>query len=146
MKPEDAQLIEAARAVWGGFRLRDDFSAGTVAAAIRTASGNVYTGICIDLACGLGFCAEAAAVAEMLKHRETHITLVVAVGRDGVVGGPCGRCREMLAQVDARNLDCEVLLRDERTTTLRDLLPAHWLDERQDTDPGAEGEAANPAS
>lgn len=128
MKPEDAQLVEAARAVWGGFRLREDFSAGTVAAAIRTAKGNVYTGICIDLACGLGFCAEVAAVAEMLKQRETHIMTVVAVGHDGILDGPCGRCREMIAQVDQRNLDCRVLLRDGRETTLRDLLPQHWLD------------------
>jgi hypothetical protein len=67
------KLIEAAKAVHGAFRLREDFSAGSVGAAILTAKGNIYTGICIDLACGLGFCAEVAAVAEMLKARETHI-------------------------------------------------------------------------
>ena len=36
------QLIEAARAVCGDFKLRDEFSAGGVGAAIRTAKGNVY--------------------------------------------------------------------------------------------------------
>jgi len=127
MSPEDVQLVEAARAVWGRLRLRDDFSAGDVGAAIRTAKGNVYTGICIDLACGLGFCAEVAAVAEMLKHRETHIVAVVAVSDEGTPIGPCGRCREMIAQVDARNLDCRVILGDEREAKLRDLLPEHWL-------------------
>ena len=39
--------------------------------ALETASGNVYTGINLDLACGIGFCAEHSAVAEMLKARET---------------------------------------------------------------------------
>ena len=127
MNAEDAQLVEAARSVRGHLRLRDDFSAGDVGAAIRTASGNIYTGICIDLACGLGFCAEVAAVAEMLKHRETHIVAVVAVSGDGTPIGPCGRCRETIAQVDARNLDCRVILGEERETKLRDLLPERWL-------------------
>jgi cytidine deaminase len=40
--------------------------------------GNIYTGICIDLGCGLGFCAEVAAIAQMLTHRETRIDEVVA--------------------------------------------------------------------
>jgi cytidine deaminase len=127
MNDEDVQLVEAARSVWGRLRLRGDFSAGDVGAAIRTAKGNVYTGICIDLACGLGFCAEVAAVAEMLKHRETHIVAVVAVSDDGTPIGPCGRCREMIAQVDARNLDCRVILGDDRAARLGDLLPEHWL-------------------
>lgn len=137
MKSQDAKLIEAAQAVWGGFKLREDgdFSAGTVGAAIQTVDGNIYTGICIDLACGLGFCAEASAIAEMLKQRETHIATVVAVGEDGILGAPCGRCREMIAQVDRRNLHCRVLLPDGRETTLAALLPDHWLEGKKNTEP-----------
>ena len=134
-------MIEAAQAVRGSFRLRRDFSAGTVGAAIQTADGNIYTGICIDLACGLGFCAEAAAVAEMLKQRETHIATVVAVGGNGVFGAPCGCCREMIAQVDRRNLSCRVLLPDGKETTLAALLPDHWLESRRNTEPGVPGDA-----
>jgi cytidine deaminase len=73
MNEARSKLIEAAKAVCGAFRLREAFSAGSVSAALLTAKGNMYTGICIDLACGLGFCAEVAAVAEMLKARETHM-------------------------------------------------------------------------
>ncbi len=42
MKNQDVRLIEAAQAVWGGFKLREDgdFSAGTVGAAIQTVDGN----------------------------------------------------------------------------------------------------------
>ena len=143
MKSEDARLIEAAQAVWGGFQLREgeDFSAGTVGAAIQTTAGNIYTGICIDLACGLGFCAEVAAVAEMLKQRETHIATVVAVGGNGVLGAPCGRCREMIAQVDRRNLRCRVLLPDGKETTLAALLPDHWLEGSENTKPSVSGDA-----
>ena len=126
MNETRSRLIEAARAVCEHFPLRDDFSAGGVGAALLTAKGNVYTGICIDLACGLGFCAEVAAMAEMLKNRETHIVAVVAVSGSEILP-PCGRCRETMAQIDARNLACRVLLAEDEEVLLRDLLPRHWL-------------------
>jgi cytidine deaminase len=130
MNEARSKLIEAATAVCGAFRLRADFSAGSVGAAILTAKGNVYTGICIDLACGLGFCAEVAAVAEMLKARETHVLAVVAVSNRGVLGAPCGRCRETIAQVDPQNLDCAVIMGDGLEVPLRKPLPEHWLNEQ----------------
>jgi cytidine deaminase len=94
-------LIAAATAVCGAFSWGEHGSAGSVGAAILTAKGNIYTGICIDLACGLGFCAEVAAVADMLKARERHVLAVVAVSKRGVLFAPCGRCRETIAQVEA---------------------------------------------
>jgi cytidine deaminase len=127
MNESRLQLINAAKEVCGEFSLREDFSAGSVSAAIRTAQGKVYTGICIDLACGLGFCAEVAAVAEMLKHRETQISAIVTVSAGKVLGAPCGRCREMMVQVDAKNLDSMVILGENEEVSLRELLPDHWL-------------------
>jgi cytidine deaminase len=38
----------------------------------------VYTGVCLHLSGGIGFCAEHAAVTEMLKFKETEIAAVVA--------------------------------------------------------------------
>lgn len=126
MKQTREELIEAARAVCGGFPLQDEFSAGGVGAAIRTADGHIYTGICIDLGSGLGFCAEVAAIAEMLKLRETQIDTVVAVSGQRILP-PCGRCRETMAQIDARNMDSRVIVGEDQEVLLRDLLPQHWL-------------------
>jgi cytidine deaminase len=125
--PEIGELIAAARRVQGAFSLGADFSAGGVAAAVRGRSGRLDTGICLDLACGIGLCAEHAAVAEMLKHRESEIDAVVAVGAD-VILAPCGRCRELMAQINPANLDCRVVLGEDRMMLLRTLLPEHWLD------------------
>jgi cytidine deaminase len=119
-------LIIAANSVLGEFKLAKEFSVGSCGAAIQTSTGNIYTGVCIDLGCGLGFCAEAAAIAEMLKHRKTHITRLVAVTKNGVLP-PCGRCREMMVQVDRRNIDCSVMVSENKSMTLRQLLPSHWL-------------------
>jgi cytidine deaminase len=121
-----AELIQAARGVVGQRPLRDSFSAGGVGAAIRTAQGSVYTGICIDLGCGLGFCAEVAAIAQMLTQGETQIDTVVAVTEEGILP-PCGRCRETMAQIDERNLDCKVVVAPGEVVLLRELLPRHWL-------------------
>lgn len=125
------RLISAAKAVCGEFPLAEGFSAGSVGAAILTADGSVFTGVCVELACGLGLCAENAAVAEMLKSRQTHVIAAVAVSRHGILS-PCGRCREMLAQVDARNLDCQIILGEDQIAPLRDLLPVHWLECKAD--------------
>ncbi|MGH2819439.1 MAG: cytidine deaminase family protein [Actinomycetota bacterium] len=123
---DNVRLVDAARSVVGDLALGEDFSAGGVGAAVRTARGNIYTGVCIDLASGLGFCAEVTAIAQMLTHRETQIEAVVAVTEQGILP-PCGRCRETMVQVDARNLDCAVIVEEGTTVPLRDLLPHHWL-------------------
>lgn len=123
MEPGD--LIERARAVLGEFHPSEGTAAGSAAAAILTAGGRVYTGICVDAACGLGFCAEQAAAAEMLKARESQVALVVAVTAAGVIA-PCGRCRELLWQLDARNRSAGVVLGPDRVVRLADLLPEPW--------------------
>jgi len=98
-------------------------SAGSVASVIISRSGKSYTGICLDFACSLGFCAEHSAVAEMLKAHESEISMVVAVDEHGAVLPPCGRCREMMWQLNPANKDTLVVLAHDRALPLRDLLP-----------------------
>jgi cytidine deaminase len=120
------ELIEEAQKILGEYELSSsDYSAGSVAAALLTTDGNVYTGINIDVACGIGFCAEHSAIAEMLKHRETQIAMIVAVSPNAI-RPPCGRCRELLFQVDHRNLSTKIYISDEEYVTLDALLPNRW--------------------
>jgi cytidine deaminase len=117
----DVLKAEALKVV-GRFECSKDCTAGGVGAALLSASGEIFTGICIDTDCSLGFCAEHAAIAEMLKHRQTRIVAVIAVNAKGLVIPPCGRCRELIHQVDPANWDTNVIL-DNAVVTLRDLLP-----------------------
>ena len=121
------QLIDEARKIQGEFKLNKDFSAGAVSAALLTGSNNIYTGICIELACGIGFCAEHSAIAEMLKNRETVIETIVAVSKNRILP-PCGRCRELMVQVDKRNLDTRVIISEDETIRLKNLIPYSWMD------------------
>jgi len=120
------KLIEEARRVVGEYQLsHPDFSAASVGAALLTTKGNLYTGINIDVACGMGFCAEHSAIAEMLKNRETQIEMIVAAD-EASIRPPCGRCRELMFQVDRKNLNTKVYLSEEEYVTLEVLLPHRW--------------------
>jgi cytidine deaminase len=125
---ENEFLIAEAKKRLGKFSLSEaGLTAGSVSAALLTEKGNIYTGICLDLACGVGFCAEHAAIASMLLNRETVIRKIVAVNDDHILP-PCGRCRELMVQVDRRNRECDVLLPNGITRKLRELLPYSWLE------------------
>ena len=122
-KINQQDLIAKASALAQPFTPSPDCSSGSVASALLTAAGNVYTGVCIDTQCSLGFCAEHAAIAEMLKAREAEILMIVAVGSDGLVMAPCGRCREIIWQVSPANRSAWVVLGAEEGKRLEELLP-----------------------
>ena len=94
--------------------------AGGVAAAIESASGSIYTGVCVDCACTLGICAERNAIFNMLTNGENALKRVVAVGGNGKVMAPCGACRELMTEV---MLGYE----EKKIVSLGALTPEWWL-------------------
>ena len=121
------ELISKARSVVKPRRISHDYGVGDVGCALLAESGKVYLGVCIDTSCGIGFCAEHAAIAAMVTAGEHRIRKIVAVLGDGKVLAPCGRCREFMHQIDHRNLDeTEVVLAADRAVKLRELLPHPW--------------------
>lgn len=133
----NGELIDTAHASLNPRRVGDRWF-GDVAATLITDTGNVYTGVCIDTG-GAGFCAEQSAMAAMVTAGEYRIARIVAVWRheDGrlYVLPPCGHCREFMRQIDATNLDTEVILDRESSMSLRDLLPLHDWPKPLDTEP-----------
>ncbi|WP_365351557.1 cytidine deaminase [uncultured Oscillibacter sp.] len=93
---------------------------------METVGGAIFTGICIDVPCSIGFCVEQAAIAEMLKNSETKIERIVAVYEDGSILPPCGKCRELMSQLDVYNEHTVVAVGHEKEVTLKDLLPERW--------------------
>lgn len=120
------ELYSKAKAVINSRDLSEYASAGGVGAAILSESGNIYTGVCIDTACSMGFCAEHAAAASMITQGENRVLKMIAVGSDGNIMPPCGRCREFISQIHNENLSAEVMVDDEVIVTLKDLLPHDW--------------------
>lgn len=122
--PEDTALIAAARSVIRR-RTTGKCEMGQVGAAIRTPEGALHLGVCIDAPCGIGFCAEHAAIAAMVTAGESRIAAAVAVAEDGRILPPCGRCREFIALLDPANAQARVVM-PEGAVALADLLPAPW--------------------
>ena len=119
---EFEELYQIAKNTLNPRSLTEDASAGSVAAAILTEAGNVYRGVCIDVPCSIGFCAEHAAIAAMVTAGVAHIVKMVAVYQDGSIIPPCGRCREFICQIHPLNHLCQVLL-SNRVALMDELLP-----------------------
>jgi cytidine deaminase len=123
-------LIERAAAVVAPARIGRHLI-GDVGCALLTDQGNIYVGVCLDLPSGIGFCAEASAIAAMVTAGEQRIAQIVAVWKDEdgamYILSPCGRCREFIAQIHSANMETEVILARDRSVALRELLPQHHL-------------------
>ena len=92
------KLYDAAKQVLNPREISKMIEAGGVAAAIESASGKIYVGVCVDTACTLGICAERNAIFHMITNGENAIRRVIAINRTGKVIPPCGACREFMTQ------------------------------------------------
>lgn len=130
MEKEWAELYSAAKAVQNARKISDYVTAGEVAAAILSASGKIYTGICVDTCSTLGICAERNAIFNMLTNGESEIKKVLAVLPNGKTGAPCGACRELMVQLMPKKYkSVEIMLdyENEKVITLGELTPEWWI-------------------
>lgn len=124
------QLYAAAKAVQCERTVSEHVTMGEVAAAIQSESGRIFTGVCVDTACGLGVCAERNALFNMITNGEHRFKRVLAIMSDGKTGAPCGACREFIVQLMPGETDkIEIMLDYEsgKTVTLKELTPEWWL-------------------
>ena len=122
------KLYIAARKVQHERKLSPLIEVGSVSAAVLSAKGNIYTGVCIDTACSLGMCAERNAIANMITNWESQIIKIVAVMPDGKAGMPCGACREFMMQLNRTAGEIEILCDYEtkKVIHLKSLTPEWW--------------------
>lgn len=130
---DDFDLIEKARRLVRPKEVRADGVIKEVGCALITEKGSIFTGASIDLACGIGFCAEHSAIATMISQSdETHLRTIVSTDGKNILP-PCGRCRELMSLLDEKNLDTQIIIDDDQKKTLRELLPNSWLDKEIDS-------------
>ena len=69
-----------------------------IAAALRTTSGEIYSGVHVEANVGrITVCAEAIALGAAATAGDTSIETVVAVNELGEIVSPCGMCRELIS-------------------------------------------------
>ena len=123
-------MYNAAKAVHNDRQISEYVSAGGVSAAILSASGKIYTGVCVDTCCTLGICAERNAIFNMLTNGEDRFVKVLALMDNGKTGAPCGACRELMVQLmpnDYKNVEIMLDFDAEKIITLGKLTPEWWI-------------------
>lgn len=117
-------LLEAATAVRE--MAYAPYSRFKVGAAIRAASGAVYTGCNVEnVAYPEGTCAEAGAIAAMVAAGETEIAEIVVIADSPDPVPPCGGCRQKLAEFAKGDVKLTMATTDgaSTTVTVADILP-----------------------
>ncbi len=90
-------LIDHARAVRENAHA--PYSKFKVGAAIKAASGNIYTGCNVEnVAYPEGTCAEAGAIAAMCAAGEYEIAEIAVIAGSPTPIPPCGGCRQKIAE------------------------------------------------
>ncbi len=127
------RMYLAAREQYHPTQLSPFLYAHHVAAAVESGDGRIYTGFCIESACGvMDLCAERTAALHMyLSSGQTLIRRVLAFREAPPTEGsgmPCGACREFLMQLNPQNRDAEILVdyASRRTVRLEELIPDWW--------------------
>lgn len=117
----DKELIEEARCIISK-RFKEDYH--HVGAALKTKSGKVFSAVHLEAYVGrIAVCAEAIAIGMAAAAGDTEIETIVAVDRQGQVVSPCGMCRELISDYAA---DCRVLLSEEESIPINELLPKKY--------------------
>lgn len=119
--PEDSHnqvLISEARRIIAE-RFKENFH--HIGAALRTKSGRLFSAVHLEATVGrVAVCAEAIALGMAAAEGDTEIETIVAVDRRGHIVSPCGMCRELISDYAP---DCVVILSEEESVAIADLLP-----------------------
>ena len=126
LKQAALKIRENAYAPYSGFQ---------VGVALRSSSGEVYTGVNVENAAyPEGTCAEAGAIARMIAAGDRKITAVYVVADGAEPVPPCGGCRQTLAEFSAPDVPVTMATISgiEKTLTVAQLLPGAFTPEHMD--------------
>ena len=124
------KMYQTAKAVQNERKISDYIEAGSVASAILSAEGKIYTGVCIDTCSTLGICAERNAIFNMITNGEQKIKRVLTIMPNGKTGTPCGACRELLIQLmpnDYKEIEIMLDYENKKIITLGEITPNWWI-------------------
>lgn len=126
MDKEWGKLYAEACRLQGEKKLSKYMKVGSVAAAILTTNGNIYSGVSLANSCAVGLCAERNAIGTMLTNGETEISRIIAVKDNGRIINPCGVCQECMCQLGAYSKNIKIMMSNHEVRTLSELINEWW--------------------
>lgn len=121
-----SEMYEIARSKLNPRRLNKHSKISDAVAVIESASNKIYVGVSLVATCGVGYCAEQAALSQMLNDGETLVSKILVLEKCGAILTPCGRCIELLTQVDMNNSEAQVFVEHGDTLRLKELFQYDW--------------------
>lgn len=93
---------------------------------METINGNIYRGISLVARCGLGYCSEQSCIVQMINNGETKIKQFLTIDKNGNPISPCGRCIELITQIDSENHGAIFFIGDNVTKSIKDVQLLDW--------------------
>ena len=124
------EMYQTAKNIQNERKISDYIEAGSVASAILSADGKIYTGVCIDTCSTLGICTERNAIFNMITNGEQKIKRVLTIMPNGKTGTPCGACRELLIQLmpnDYKEIEIMLDYENKKVIMLGEITPNWWI-------------------
>lgn len=121
---QSKQLFDLAKAAMSQAYV--PYSHFTVGAAILTASGELYSGCNVENASyPEGTCAEAGAIAAMVRDGETQIKEIYVMGEGDALVTPCGGCRQRIREFSSVDTVIHICGPEgvRKSLTMNELLP-----------------------
>ena len=120
-------MYEKAKEVLQERQISKFIEAGSVAAAIKTVTGNIYVGVCFDTSCSLGMCAERNAIFQghLLGYKKEDYLQLCIVSDSNDITSPCGACRQVLSELfnEEAPIYCANIQGKYLKTNIKELLP-----------------------
>ncbi|RBO84634.1 cytidine deaminase [Marinomonas aquiplantarum] len=121
---QSEQLFDLAKAAMSQAYV--PYSHFTVGAAILTASGELYSGCNVENASyPEGTCAEAGAIAAMVRDGQTQIKEIYVMGEGEALVTPCGGCRQRIREFSSEDTIIHICGPEgvRKSLTMNELLP-----------------------
>lgn len=123
---ERNEMLNAAKAIMNRKKNNQYTKISDTACVMETVDGNIYSGVSLVARCGLGYCSEQACLTQMINNGETKILRFLTMNYKGELIPPCGRCIELMLQVDVYNKNTTFYIEDGVEKKLKDVFQVDW--------------------
>ena len=122
------ELIKLGRRDIAYCKVNDNIKVGDCICVIESTHKNIYKGYSYQFT-HFGYCAEQAALLDMFAHNEFAANKIVTVTKNGDVIPPCGRCLELISQLNDPEF-IEIAVNECESKKFHEIYPYDWKKQR----------------
>lgn len=122
------ELIELGRRDVSCCKVNNNIKVGDCICIVESINKNIYKGYSYKFT-HFGYCAEQAALLNMFAHDEFSVSKIVTITKNGDVIPPCGRCLELISQLNNPDF-IEIAITEKESKNFNEIYPYDWKKQR----------------